>query len=167
MFSPLSTPANASRDTVVTGTILVPTRVAKFVSPAASVTVAEAPRTPSSPVKRSLVVVVVMPLTAVCVPEGSSKRSVPPSRWVIGPRLSTTLVSPAVSELEPEPVADLSKVTVNPLMAVILEPASMLAPVTGMPTKRLALLATVMFGDPNVRVAARATEAGLTIPTPE
>ena len=95
MFSPLSTPASVSREAMVTGTILVPTRVAKLVAPEASETVTAAPRVPTSPVKRSLPVEVVMPLTALCTPEGKVRRTVPPSRCVIGPRLRTRLRPPA------------------------------------------------------------------------
>ena len=69
--------------------MFVPTRVAKLVSPEASFTVAAAPSVPTNPVKRSTPVVVVMPFTGLCVPEGKVKRTVPARRWVIGPRFST------------------------------------------------------------------------------
>ena len=95
MCSPLRMPATASREMAETGTMFVPTRVAKLVTPAPSVTVAAALSVPTRPVKRSLRVVVVMPLTADWVPAGSTKRSVPPRRWEIGPRLRTIFWVPS------------------------------------------------------------------------
>ena len=95
IFSPLSTPESVSRETVVTGTMFVPTRVAKFVLPEPSVTVRAAPRVPTSPVKRSFEVEVVIPLTELCVPVGKVKRTVPARRWVIGPRFRTRFLPPA------------------------------------------------------------------------
>ena len=95
MFSPLVTPARASREAMVTGTMLLPTRVAKLVAPVPSVTVAAAPRVPSKPVKRSFEVVVVMPLVASWTPAGRVKRTVPATRWEIAPRFSTSLRPPA------------------------------------------------------------------------
>ena len=74
--------------------MFVPTRVAKFV-PVLSVTVRAAPRVPTSPVKRSFAVEVVIPLTELCVPVGNVKRTVPARRWVIGPRFRTRLRPPA------------------------------------------------------------------------
>ena len=95
MFSPLSTPASVSREAMATGTMLVPTRVAKLVAPEASVTVTAAPNVPTRPVKRSLPVVVVMPLTELWTPAGRVRRTVPPRRCEIGPRLRTKLRPPA------------------------------------------------------------------------
>ena len=95
MFSPLSTPESVSRVTGATGTMFVPTRVAKLVLPELSVTVRAAPRVPTRPVKRSFALVVVIPLIELWVPVGKVKRTVPARRWVIGPRFRTRFLPPA------------------------------------------------------------------------
>ena len=171
MFSPLAQREISSRAVAETPTMLPPTAVAKLVLPEASVTVAAAPKVPSRPVKRSFDVVVVMPLTEDCAPVGSTKRTVPARRWVIGPRLTTKFCgAPAVSVTVPEALAWLLRVTtpVTGSMAVMVVRAGMPAPVTGMPTRRPAALATVTLAEPaETTVPSRGKALAVTMPTLE
>ena len=162
MFSPLSTPESVSRETVVTGTMFVPTRVAKLVLPMPSVTVRAAPRVPTSPVKRSFALEVVIPLIELWLPVGKVKRTVPARRWVIGPRFKTMLRPPARFRPELVWVAFVLRVKSVPfgLMLTMKEFGGMPVPVTGWPTVKPAVLVTVTVGELRAVLAPAMTTEG-------